>query len=337
MTAAGWPRPVLTAIAVLLLIVVVAPAAFLLLCVRMPGESYRGPLPAPDPELLALRERLRRHVRELAEEIGERNYTRMQNLERAADYVERQFADMGLVPASQVFGDRQYRNISVDLYGREARDRILVVGAHYDTVWLTPGADDNASGVAGLLEIARALRERPLRRTVRLIAFSNEEEPFYGRNSMGSRVNAKRAYDRREQLIGMFSLEMIGFYSDAPRSQFYPRIIRRFYPDRGDFIAFVSNLRSRSFLHEAIAAFRERAAFPSEGLAAPEILVPDIRRSDNVSFWYYGFPAVMVTDTSNYRNYNYHNAGDLYGTLDFDRLARVVTGLSEMIADLAGR
>jgi hypothetical protein len=310
-------------------------AGFAAFCMRMPGASWQGELDPLDPEQLALRDRLRGHVEVLAGDIGTRSARKMSALNAAADYIEGQFREMGYVPATETFGEQGWRNLYVDVYGAARRGEVLVVGAHYDSVAWTPGADDNASGVAGLLEIARALRDRPLARSVRFIAFANEERPFFGGDSMGSRVAAKRSYDRGEQIVGMLSLEMIGFYSDEWRSQRYPRIVRRFYPRRGNFIGFVANLRSRALLHEVIGTFRARARFPSEGLAAPEWLVPDVRRSDNDSYWFYGFPAVMVTDTSNFRNFNYHYAGDLPGTLDYDRMARVVSGLVETIATLA--
>lgn len=330
-------RNVLIQIALLLAAATVAIAGLGVYCIRMPGASFKGELAPLDAAGQELRERLATHVQVLAGEIGERNFNLLPQLDQAADYIEGQFTDMGFVPSSQVFGANQYRNISVDVYGRERRDEILVVGAHYDTVWMTPGADDNASGVAGMLEIARMLRGRPLRRTVRFIAFVNEELPFFGGDEMGSTVSAKHSYDRHENIVGMFSVEMIGFYSVEARSQYYPRIIRRFYPREANFIAFVSNLRSRGFLQDALSGFRNRAAFPSEGLSAPEWLVPDIRRSDNYSYWRYGFPAVMVTDTSNFRNFNYHNVGDLPNTLDYDRMTRVVSGLTETIVELANR
>lgn len=310
-------------------------AGFGTFCMYMPGESWQGELAPLDPEQLALRDRLQRHVEVLAGEIGTRTARNRPALEAAGDYIEKEFREMGYVPATETFGEPGWRNLYVDIYGGRRRDEIIVVGAHYDSVAWTPGADDNASGVAGMLEIARALRGRPLARSVRFIAFANEERPFFGGDDMGSRVAAKRSLDRGERIVGMLSLEMIGFFSDEPRSQRYPRVIRRFYPRRGDFIGFVSNLRSRALLHEVIGAFRERARFPSEGLAAPEWLVPDVRRSDNDSYWFYGFPAVMVTDTSNFRNFNYHYAGDLPATLDYDRMARVVAGLVETIAELA--
>jgi len=305
-------------------------------CIHMPGSSLHGTLPPLDPLQEQLREDLTQHVRILAEDIGERRSEHMAALNRAADYIEAQLRSYGYVPAVREFGDKPYRNISVELHGREKQDQIIVIGAHYDTVWGTPGADDNASGVAGLLEIARALQGKRFPRSVRLIAFCNEEEPFYGTDDMGSRVSAEHSRNRDENIVAMFSLEMIGYYADEPRSQRYPHVIRPFYPDKGDFIAFVGNLDSRYVLHRAIAAFRRQRVFPSEGMVAPEWLVPDIRRSDQASYWFFGYPGVMITDTSNFRNYGYHNMGDTWKTLDYGRMARLVTGLTAMIRGLAG-
>lgn len=320
----------------LVLITVVALlAAAAVWCIKMPGQSVQGELPPLTNEQRRMSERLSEHVRVLAEEIGERHYKRMEELNRAADYIYEQFQAMGYVPAVRQFGDRLYRNIVVELHGRERREEVIVVGAHYDTTWLTPGADDNASGVAGLLELAREFRDRRFARTVRFIAFANEEEPFYGTEDMGSRVSASRSRDRGEPILAMFSLEMLGYYSREPGSQRYPDAIRPFYPAQGDFIAFVSNLRSSPMMRCAVRHFRHQEAFPSEGMAAPEWLVPDIRRSDNAAYWRHGYPAVMITDTANYRNPNYHNAGDTHRTLDYESMARVVTGLSGMIRTMA--
>jgi len=240
-----------------------------------------------------------------------------------------------LVPKSEIVNNRDHRNVIVDIYGSKVRDRIIVIGAHYDTVPMTPGADDNASGIAALLEIARAFRTEKPAVTLRFAAYVNEEEPFFGGNSMGSLFNARRSKERGENIIGMYSLEMLGYYSDERKSQYYPRTVRRFYPRTGNFIAFVGNLKSRRFLHDSIYSFRELASFPSEGLVAPQILVPDIRRSDNAAFWFHGYPAVMMTDTSNFRNWNYHGVGDKYETLDYGRMAMVVEGLVKMLAAMA--
>ena len=323
--------------AVIVTLIAVLIIAFYFYGIRMPGKSYDGPLAALSPAAQKLRDRLSDHVRELSVQIGERNAHKREKLEQAAAYIEQQFASFGYVPKSEIVNDKGNRNIVVDLYGKKDRNRILLVGAHYDTTWLTPGADDNASGVAALLEIARTLHDKQLPITIRFVAFVNEEFPWYGTSNMGSLFHATHARQTNENIVGMFSLEMLGYYSNQRRSQYYPKMVRPFYPRRGNFIAFVSNILSRQLLVDSITAFRTQEDFPSQGLAAPAWLVPGIRRSDHASFWLNGYKAIMITDTANYRNYGYHNAGDTYKTLDYDRMTRVVEGITKVLVTLANK
>jgi Zn-dependent M28 family amino/carboxypeptidase len=208
-----------------------------------------------------------------------------------------------------------------------------VVGAHYDTVEGSPGADDNASGVAAMLEIARLLGDQQLGCTVRCAAFVNEELPFFHSHAMGSAVYARAARARGDNIKLMLSLEMVGYFSRGPRSQHYPPLLRFFYPDRGDFIGFVSNWRSRFALVKVHDAFRSQCAFPSERLASPAI-VPGVSWSDQRSFWRMGYRALMVTDTAFYRNPHYHRPTDTPDKLDFDSMASVTAGLAQTLAVL---
>jgi Zn-dependent M28 family amino/carboxypeptidase len=297
---------VVNAIALVVAVSILA-IMFVIYAVKMPGESLDSELPALNPELSSLSERLEEHVYHLSVNIGERSAGLPKKLNETADYVQEQFESFGYIPTNRVFGEDNFRNVEVDLYGRDKIDEIIIIGAHYDTRWLTPGADDNASGIAGLLEIARSLKGKRFPRTIRFIAFANEEVPTYRREEMGSIASAKRSYSRSELIVGMISLEMIGYYSDAPGTQLYPKVLQRFYPDEGNFIAFVSNISSRDFQLRAISYFRDLEIFPSEGLTLPEWSERNIRRSDHASYWYYDFPAIMVTDTANYRNRNYHS------------------------------
>ena len=164
----------------------------------------------------------------------------------------------------------------------------------------------------------------------------NEEPPFFKTDEMGSRVYARRSKERGENIVAMFSLETIGYYSDRPRSQRYPFPLNLFYPKRGDFIAFVANLASRALLHETISAFRASARFPSEGVAAPAF-VPGIDWSDQWSFWRHGIPALMITDTAPYRYPHYHLRSDTPDKVDYERLAVVVAGLERMFRALDER
>lgn len=333
-TGAELKKRLVNAAAILVVIVSLA-AGLLYIAVTMPGVAVPSTKPPLTTDQEALKQRLRQHVYHISATVGERSAGQSVKLGQTADYIQQQLESYGYIPTSRVFGDEQYRNIEVDLYGREKREQILVVGAHYDTTWLTPGADDNASGIAGLLEIARTLKSKRFPRSIRFIAFANEEVPNYRRAEMGSMFTAKRSFTRTEQIVGMISLEMIGYYSDQPGSQRYPALLSRFYPDRGNFIAFVSNLVSRDFQLRAISYFRDQEIFPSEGLIAPEWLERSIRRSDHASYWYYDFPALMITDTANFRNPHYHRAGDRHDTLDYDAMTRVVGGITVMLERLA--
>ncbi|OGA06300.1 MAG: hypothetical protein A3D95_03225 [Betaproteobacteria bacterium RIFCSPHIGHO2_12_FULL_69_13] len=315
----GW----LIAAAVLAALV----AALLRYMTAMPGASHAGPLPPLAPEGRALVERLRGHVTALA--LSERNF----DLERPAKYVESAFAARGLKPTAHPFesGGRIVRNIEIAI-GSGAS---IVVGAHYDTVPGSPGADDNASAVAALIELAGLLAGRtpPAGRALRLVAFANEEPPYFLSGEMGSFAWARRARQLGEPLLAMFSLEMLGYYRDAPGSQQYPFPLGVFYPDRADFIAFVGDLGSRDLVRSALAAWRAGVPFPSQGVAAPA-LIPGVTWSDHWSFRRHGYPAIMITDTAFYRYPHYHQPSDTPEKLDYERLARVTLGLAAMLPEL---
>jgi Zn-dependent M28 family amino/carboxypeptidase len=281
----------------------------------MPGESHRGPLPPLAGNELP--ERLKRHVAELA------STQRNADLERPARYIEGAFGSA----QSHFFesAGRKVRNI-------EAGSGAIVVGAHYDTVPGSPGADDNASGVAVLLELKRILEEENL--PIRFIAFAIEEPPYFMGPDMGSWASAKRSRERGDEVRAMFSLEMLGYYRDEPGSQRYPFPLGLFYPDRGNFIAFVGDLGARALVRRAIASFRKNAQFPSEGVAAPSF-VPGVTWSDHWSFRDQGFPAIMVTDTAFFRYPHYHLSSDTPEKLDYERMARVTLGLAAMLKELA--
>jgi Zn-dependent M28 family amino/carboxypeptidase len=276
---------------------------------------------------------LRRDVTALTA-FGPRNLYRYSELQAAADWVEQSLAAAGHQPARQVFdaGGRACSNIEAEIRG--SADGIVVVGAHYDSVMGSPGADDNASGVAALLAIARRIAgERPAR-TLRLVAFVNEEPPHFTTPAMGSFQYAKRCHERKENIIGMVSLETIGYYSDVKGSQSYPQPLALFYPTTGNFIGFAANLRSRSFMSECVKAYRAATDVPAEAAALPE-LVSEVGWSDQWSFWQFGWPAFMVTDTAPFRNPHYHMPTDTAETLDYDRFARVTRGLLAMTLNAA--
>ena len=285
--------------------------------VVMPGRSHAGLLPALSAQEKLLSERLKAHVAVLAR--TERNT----DLETAARYIEGQFGSF----TTQEFPSqgRSVRNI-------QSGAGPIVVGAHYDTVPGSPGADDNASAVAVLIELQKMLA--PERLPVALVAFVNEELPYSFTLECGAFQWARRAKELGEPVHAMFSLEMLGYFRDQPGSQRYPWPLSLVYPNRGNFIAFVGDLGARALVRKAIGLFRKSSRFPSEGVAAPAAL-PGIRASDHWSFRLHGFPALMVTDTAYNRNPNYHRASDTPDTLDYDRMARVALGLAAMLRDLS--
>ncbi len=279
---------------------------------------------------------LKTHVQKLAGEIGERNVFCFSALVEAANYLGREWTDQGYEVVSQpyVAGRVECKNLEITHWGQAKRQQIVLVGAHYDSIQGGPGADDNASGVAALLEISRCLTSRPTERTVRFVAFVNEEPPFFFWNQMGSMVYAGAARRRGDDIRVMLSLEMLGYYDRRPKSQRYPPFLGFLRPSEGNFIAFVSNLRSRKHLRYTVALFRAHSGFPAEQVAAPGI-IPGISWSDHLAFWRQGYPALMVTDTAFYRYPYYHTPLDTPDRLDYEALAQVTDGLVRTVEGLA--
>jgi hypothetical protein len=299
-------------------------------------KSYSGPfLPLSDQEKL-ISSRLRTHVYTLAGEIGERNIWKKDKLEDAADYIRKSWQDIGYLVKQQEYEAKGVvtANLEIEIPGQGSTDEIILVGAHYDSVLGSPGANDNGTGVAALLEIAELLKDVDMQRTVRFVAFTNEEPPFFLSRKMGSRVYAIRSRQREENIIAMLSLETMGYYSEAPDSQNYPFPFGLFYPHTANFIGFVGNIGSRDLVRQALAAFRSYAQFPSEGTAAPGWLT-GIGWSDHWSFWREGYRAIMITDTALFRYGPYHTDYDTPEKIDYDRLARVTDGVAKVVAELA--
>lgn len=319
---------IIAAIVVLLLVA----AVFVIAARRRPAVS-RAPAPPS-----ALVDELRRDVTALCA-FGERSTFEAANLNAAADWIAGELSAAGHRVERHVYRVEQdgvdATNVIAEIRGSAQPDEIVVIGAHYDSVHGTIGADDNASGVAVLLALARrALGTKPTR-TLRFVAFANEEPPHFQSEDMGSFQYAKRCHERNERIVAMMSLESLGYFDDARGSQKYPPPLSALYPDTGNFIAFVSNVASHSLNSQCAKAFRARSKFPIETASLPEA-IPGIGWSDQWSFWQFGWPAVMVSDTAPYRNPNYHETSDTPETLDYARMAQVVEGLSAVVETLCG-
>lgn len=300
------------------------------------------PLALAMPDTRTLAARLKGHVEELAGTIGERNLAHPEQLRRAEHYLAARLAHAGHVVRWQTYicGGHEVSNLEVEIKGTTKPDEIIVVGAHYDSInhrgVASPGANDNASGSAAVVELARMLAGISPVRTIRLVLFVNEEPPYFWTDEMGSLIYARAAKQRGDDIVGMISIETIGYYRDEKGTQEYPPLVGLAYPSTGNFIAFVGPASNggTEWVERCTAAFRAASDVPAEGAALPS-LVPRINSSDHWSFWKQGWPALMVTDTAPYRYPYYHKAEDTPEKLDYERMARVVEGLSKVIERLS--
>jgi hypothetical protein len=302
----------------------------------VPGTPYRGPLPPLTAEEATLAGRLRAHIATIA--AREHNVAHYDELENVARTIEATLASLGYTVGRQEFvaDGRMVRNIDVTIEPADQRTdpEVIVVGAHYDSALGTPGANDNASGAAAVIELARLLRDLESSKRIRLVLFVNEEPPYFYTEAMGSLRYARALAERRERVVAMYSLETIGCYSNEPGSQKYPAPFSLIFPDRGDFVAFVGLLGSRALLQKTIRSFRSHTAFPSIGGVAPGF-IPGIGWSDHWAFAQQGFQAVMVTDTALFRYPHYHLPSDTPDKVDVESLARVTKGMERVVRDLA--
>lgn len=287
-------------------------------------------------ETMTQAEDLKKHVHRLALEIGERNVFHPEALHEAEEYIRERWTGQGYEVLKQEYTLQGIRsaNLEVNKIGTSKPDEIILIGAHYDSVSGSPGANDNGSGVAVLLEIARQLRPVDTQRSVRFVAFVNEEPPFFFTKEQGSRVYTKAIDKRDDNIRLMISLETMGYFRDEPHSQSYPPLFSHFYPDKGNFIAFVSNFRSRRAMHQLAKAFRAESDFPLQHVATLS-MIPGVGWSDHLSFWMHGYRALMVTDTAFFRYPYYHSREDSAEKLDYSRLAEVTNGLTRAIIRLA--
>jgi Zn-dependent M28 family amino/carboxypeptidase len=288
------------------------------------------PGPAAEPS------RLEENVRRIVLDFHPRDFSHPENLDRAASFIGDSLKRVGAEVSEQLFeaGGGSYRNV-IGSFG-PGTSEVIVVGAHYDTDGEMPGADDNASGVAALLELAPLVAQLELSRRVELVAFALEEMPFFGTGAMGSAVHAVSLRAGGRSVRAMICLEMLGCFDDRRGSQRFPlSFLRLFYPGRGNFIAVVGNLGGAPIVRRVKRSMRAGSELPVYSINAPS-LVPGVDLSDHRSYWRQGFPAVMITDTAFYRNDRYHTAADTPETLDYNRMAEVVRGVFRAVTDLAG-
>ncbi len=321
-----------TTIQILLLVVLLC-GAFLLYSLR---KIRKLPCSNSSPRDKIKESLLYKHVEYLSEKIGSRSVFEYDRLTAAKEYILSCLASMGYIPSVQDFSyqGRIFSNIILSIPGKSRAGDIVVFGAHYDTVIGTPGADDNASAVAILLEMCRHLRDYVPERTLRLVFFTLEEPPAFLSSCMGSRVYAQECSRQKENIQAMVSLEMLGYYSDQKGAQGFPfPLMSLMYPSTPNFIAVVGNLSSRGIVKKVARSMRKTGTIPVETLTTFGF-VPGVDFSDHKSFWKMGYHALMITDTAFYRNPNYHSDKDRIATLDFDRLSCLLPALVQMAKDL---
>jgi hypothetical protein len=263
-----------------------------------------------------------------------RNYVHTEVLDSVADYIKQQFDLQQAVVTDQPFevGGRRYRNV-IGSFGPVDAPRIII-GAHYDVCGKQEGADDNASGVAGILALARLLKGTELTNRIDLVTYSLEEPPFFGTDEMGSYIHAKSLKDQKAIVKGVISVEMIGYFSDSVGSQDYPvGLLSSLYGDKGDYITVVKKLRGGDFAKAFKDAYFNNNTLPAKAFSAPTF-VGGIDLSDHRNYWRFGYDAVMLTNTAFYRNHQYHLAGDTVDRLDIRRMGLVVDGLYRAIAQM---
>ncbi|SFM16621.1 M28 family peptidase [Nitrosomonas communis] len=282
-------------------------------------------------------QRLREIIKELATDIGERNLYQYHNLKVAASFIESFFQTHGYTVSRQVYEakNKEFSNLETQIVGTDRPHEIIILGAHYDTHRRSPGANDNGSAIAAMLELARAYRGKTFSRTLRFVAFTNEESPFTRKSDMGSRVYARQCREQNEKIVAMICLETIGFYSERKGSQRLS-LMGMMLPRRGNFIALVGNRSSRKLLSDMDNLFHDHSNIPCKALTLPTNF-PGAWSSDHWSFWKEGYPAIMVTDTAPLRYRQYHTPEDTPEIINYEVLTKVVDGLEQVIERLAMR
>jgi hypothetical protein len=299
------------------------------------GESFPHPDSGDNMHKQEIRRQLTRHLQYLSVELGERSIFRPANLKAAEDYLIREFESLGYPVRRQAFICQRVEVANVIAGNVDPRGYYLL-GAHFDTVAGAPGADDNASGVAVLLEVARLALETPTPKPWAFVGFTTEEPPVFFTPYMGSRVYAKQARKNRENLLGMLCLESVGYFVDEPHSQYIPLPLKFLgYSTTGNYLGLVGNRRSRPLLDGLERAFQAASTLPLATLAVPlgGALIPETRLSDHANFWDEGYQAVMLTDTAFLRNPHYHTPHDTIDTLNLDAMVEVVLGVTRFVRE----
>ena len=285
-----------------------------------------------------IRKELESDIYYMSVELGPRNAFSYERLQKCAEWIKKRWESQGYTVKSQTFSiqGKDYTNLEIEIPGRKAPSEIVIVSAQYDTLPDSPGANNNASGVAVLLQLSKLLKTYTPDRTLRLVNFVNEEDPFFGTEWMGSFKYAEMAYKRHEDIKVMLSIDSIGFYKDEPGSQKLPFPFSAFYPDRGNFLAFIGDFSSRKYMIQATKGFKKGSSFPIEAGVAPK-WAKGASWSDHLSFWKFGYPGIQITDTGGFRSPYHTTREDTIEKLNLDALSRIVLGMRGTVTELTSR
>jgi hypothetical protein len=270
---------------------------------------------------------IKKHLTAITKTVKFRTHTNIDQLNKTADYIKSVFSQYSDSVSFQEFpvNGKIYKNV-ICSFGTEHKKRIIV-GAHYDVCGNQEGADDNASGVVGLLELARQLKGTQLKHRIDLVAYTLEEPPHFRTENMGSYIHAKSLADAKAEIYGMISVEMIGYFKDKKKTQSYPLgCLSLVYGNKGNYITLVKKYGSGKFVKKFCRHYKSSKMIKTKKFTGPKAL-PGIDFSDHLNYWKFGYSALMITDTSFYRNNNYHEPGDKMETLDINRMAKVIDGL----------
>ena len=270
---------------------------------------------------------LRRSLELIINTTGPRTYNNVDVLDTVAERIRNEFQKNTDRVSFQNYAveEKQYKNV-IASFGPEEGERIIV-GAHYDVCGNQDGADDNASGVAGILELAKLLKDKTSKYRIDLVAYTLEEPPYFNSKQMGSYIHAKSLHDAHVSIKGMISLEMIGYYSENENSQDYPiGFMKWIYGNKGNYITIVQKSFCGAFAKQFKELSFENNSIPTKAFRAPSF-IGGISLSDHKNYWKFGYSAVMVTNTAFYRNHNYHEETDKLATLDISKMGQTIDGV----------
>lgn len=281
-------------------------------------------------ELIGIKKSMQSDI-EYLQNLGPRNSengTSYKQLRQCEEWVKQRWESQGYVVKKHTFSikRKEYSNLEIEIRGRKLPSEIIIISAQYDTLPDSPGANNNGSGMAILFQLSQLLRKHTPDRTLRLLNFVNEEDPFFGTEMMGSYQYAKRSHQLREDIKVMLSMDALGIYKDEPGSQRLPFPFSMFYPNRGNFLAFIGDFSSRKYMIETTRGFKKGSSFPIEAGVVPK-WAKGAAWSDHSSFWKFGYPGIMVTDTGGFRSPSHTTKEDTMEKLNFEAMSRIVVGM----------